>query len=99
MGYIHGDVRIENIVFAPDGTSYIIDFDLARKYEYNPSCYPPEYYYYDIRHSLAQASCPMKQEHNIFSMKKVMAEHFLAMKTPIGLCSTTEALLECLNQC
>ena len=31
-GYIHGDIRIENIVFG-HGTSYLIDFDLARKQE------------------------------------------------------------------
>ena len=30
--YVHGDIRIENIVFAAEeNTSYLIDFDLAKK--------------------------------------------------------------------
>ena len=97
LGYVHGDVRIENIVFGHDGTSYLIDFDLARKQEDNP-CYPLGYHHYDIRHRSARVNCPMEKEHDIFSMKKVMAEKFPAMKEQVEMCSTAEELLKCINQ-
>ena len=80
-GYIHGDIRIENIVFG-NGTSYLIDFDLARKQEDSP-CYPRKYNYFSIRHASAKASMPMDKEHDIFSMKKVMAEKFPAEEQQI----------------
>ena len=80
-GYIHGDIRIENIVFG-HGTSYLIDFDLARKQEDSP-CYPKGYNFYSIRHISAKAGLQMDKEHDIFSMKKVMAEKFPAVEEQI----------------
>lgn len=48
LGYIHGDVRIENIVFG-GGKSYLMDFDLARKEDEHPR-YPKGYCDFEIRH-------------------------------------------------
>ena len=64
------------------GTSYLIDFDLARKQEDSPY-YPKGYNFYSIRHISARAGLLMDKEHDIFSMKKVMAEKFPAVEEQI----------------
>ena len=97
LGYIHGDIKIENIVFGHDGTSYLIDFDLARKQEDSPY-YPKGYHYYGIRHRSARAGCPMDKEHDIFSMKKVMAEKFPAVKEQVEHILKTGELIQWIDQ-
>ena len=88
--YIHGDIRIENIVFG-HGTSYLIDFDLARKQEDSPK----GYYSYGIRHRSAR---PMDKKHDIFSMKKVMAEKFPAVKEQVEHILKTGDLIQWIDQ-
>ena len=55
-GYIHGDVRVQNMVFnRTNRESYMIDFDLSRL-ETNSPRYPKNYnfQYFHERHSNAQ---------------------------------------------
>ena len=66
--YIHGDVRLANMLFPRDGTNgYIIDFDFARPEE-PESLYVEGYCFSDLpRHEDARAGMPMKKIHDIFS--------------------------------
>ena len=74
-GYVHGDVRIENIVFTSDG-SFLIDFDLARK-ENLQSCYPIGYSTtFDVRHPSAKPHRLLNKEHDVYSIKKVICSFF-----------------------
>ena len=72
-GYVHGDIRPPNIIFAPDGLkSYLIDFDLARK----DGFYPPGYYFSDtVRHEDARAGLEMEKVHDLHALR-VIIQHF-----------------------
>ena len=70
-GYVHGDIRLENIVFSSNG-SHLIDFDLAKN---EGRLYPEGYcWYQDIRHNRARQHLEMKREHDRYSLGKSMQE-------------------------
>ena len=74
-GYIHGDVREQNIIFAKED-SFLIDFDLARK-ESRESVYPSGYIStHPERHPNAKPQCIMKKEHDVFAIQKVMRKFY-----------------------
>ncbi len=71
LGYVHSDIREDNIIFATDGRAYIIDFDLADREDTN---YPPGFNQHSIfeRHPAAVRNKPRKKEHDVYSLKKVI---------------------------
>ena len=73
-GYVHSDVRKNNILF--DDTkdeAYLIDFDLYDKENVN---YPKVYNHASIseRHKDAFADKPRKKIHDVFSILKILQE-------------------------
>lgn len=72
-GYVHGDIRSENMVFYGD-TSFLIDYDLARK---EGECYPEEYVYdgFLMRHCDAKPFRSMKQDHDRYSLCYIMEQY------------------------
>ena len=77
MGYVHGDVRNENIVFTKDD-SFLIDFDLARK-ENLQSRYPVGYTTtFEERHPSAKPHSLLNKEHDVFSIKEIICSFFPA---------------------
>ena len=74
LGYVHSDVRKNNILFddAKD-EAYLIDFDLCDKEDVN---YPEVYNHASIseRHKDASADKPRKKIHDVFSILKILQE-------------------------
>lgn len=73
-GYVHGDIRVVNIVFH-DTSSTLIDFDLCRK----EGCfYPSTYIYYkDERHPAAKRNRAMKKIHDRYSLMQVIKTYIV----------------------
>ena len=73
QGYVHGDMRKENIIFGADDedtTSYLIDFDMAKQ---EGATYPKGFKYFEnLRHEEAREGNAMKKEHDRFSLRCVM---------------------------
>ena len=94
-GYVHGDVRIYNIIFKRDGTSHLIDFDLARKegetyhYLYNGDC--------KDRHPDARPEQPMKKEHDTFSIKEIIKVFFPNVKENVDRHQSVDDLVSWVN--
>ena len=66
-GYIHGDIRIENVIFMEDSNSCLIDFDLARRDDDdNPCYYPKNYNDISVRHPETSGNSRMLKEHDIY---------------------------------
>ena len=80
--YVHGNIRKENTTFS-DGTSYLIDFDIASK-ERSHYLWGVQFYE-GIRHSGARENMFMLKEHDSYSLRVVIQE------VP-GPCRTDEAL-------
>ena len=88
-GFVHGDVRLMNIVFQKN-TSYLIDYDLASK---EGSSYPCGYnHHFKERHLQALGRWPMCKQHDrhslLFLMKKVaktQAELAIVKDLEIGM--------------
>ena len=65
-GYVHGDVRLENMIFAEGNEGYLIDYDFARKEgEHYPYNYNTEL---EVRHKTASPSQPMLKYHDRYSL-------------------------------
>ncbi len=91
LGYIHADVRLSNIIFA-DGTSHLIDFDLAVLAAAQQT-YPCGYRsMFNERHRFAKDGCLVKKEHDIYSMQKIIREWFNFEE-----CKTIEEILALLK--
>lgn len=72
--YVHGDVRIENIVFAeiPENTAFL-DFDFANEKD---SYYPKGYITDRLdRHDDAVEGHPMKPNHDFYSLGEIMKKY------------------------
>jgi hypothetical protein len=69
LGWIHGDIRLANMMFTED-EAYLIDFDFARKTVSNPTYI--EGYFVDRlpRHPAALDGKPMRQCHDVHSYCK-----------------------------
>lgn len=76
-GYVHGDVRLPNLVFGNTGTDgYLIDFDLSRHVSSN-SVYPLGYLSDEkIRHNDARAGKIMCMKHDRHSLSIIIDESF-----------------------
>jgi len=96
--FVHGDVRLANIVFTGD-TSHLIDFDLASE---EGSCYP-FLYRGDLeeRHEEAYVRAIMKKEHDVYSLvflirqfveKKEVTDCSEIFKTPLCLSKIIDTL-------
>ena len=72
-GFVHGDIRRENMVFQEDGASYLIDFDFVGKdtADRYPNTYNSTLY---ERHANAIAGLPMKFMHDRYSLAKILQE-------------------------
>ena len=76
LGYVHGDIRSENLVFSQEnGKAWIIDFDLAGK---EGTYYPVNYNHLRInkRHSTAKAGFPRKKEHDRNALSVIFGRHY-----------------------
>ena len=67
-GYVHGDIRLINIVFN-EGRSYLIDFDLARA---EGDSYPSGYQPFPVRHPEAVEEWVMKKQHDRWSLGELI---------------------------
>ena len=68
-GFVHGDIRVENMVFTTN-TSYLIDFDMVQQ---EGACYPLGYTYHeDLKHPEAQENRPTRKVHDRFSLAAIM---------------------------
>lgn len=72
QGYVHGDVRLQNIVFT-ENDSVLIDFDLAKKVG---KAYPTGYNEsYEERHTDAIRRGKMLKSHDIHSVLYLMEKY------------------------
>jgi len=71
-GFVHGDVRLSNIIFSGD-TSYLIDYDLAGKEDNR--LYPAAYNRIPERHQHAKARLLMRKVHDRFSLAQIMTNY------------------------
>lgn len=75
-GYVHGDIRLSNLVFDNTGNSgYLIDYDLSREMSPN-SVYPPGYLEDKIRHDHAKTGNLMCHSHDRHSFSIIISECF-----------------------
>lgn len=66
--YVHGDIRVCNIIFSESST--LIDFDLTDKVD---ECYPTGYNFYKSeRHVNAKPGKQMKKIHARFALSLIM---------------------------
>ncbi len=73
-GYVHGDIRLANLVFGNDGKGYLIDFDLAGL---EGSLYPRLYERnFDVRHGQAIAGMEMCKSHDRYSLAIIVHKYF-----------------------
>ena len=76
-GYVHGDMRKENLVFSEtdDKAAWIIDFDLAGKVG---SRYPSNYNHCNIeeRHTNAKANLKRQKVHDTYALCKILQNFF-----------------------
>ncbi len=73
-GYVHCDIRIENLVFGGNGVSYLIDFDLTRK---ENTRYPKGYNSKILfRHHDAQEKMPALKVHDRHSLGQICSCYF-----------------------
>ena len=83
-GFVHGDVRSENIIYGTDGKGYLIDFDFAKKERQH---YPASYNNLVERHKDAVAQKVMLKEHDrhslAFLMEKFCKEKEIEIKQSI----------------
>ena len=79
-GFVHSDIRKENLIFGPDNVSYIIDFDLTAKEE---ELYPPSYFSLGIqeRHCDACASQKRFKNHDRWSLHKIIINAQMELTT------------------
>ena len=76
-GYVHGDIRPQNLIFFAD-TSYLIDYDLAGP---EGSRYPVGYKDssfegFNMRHPKAKPCCIMNKSHDRHALHKIMNERY-----------------------
>ena len=69
LGYVHSDIREDNIIIAENGRPYIIDFDMV---DLEDTKYPPQYNNISERHPAAKKNKPRKKEHDVYSFKKLI---------------------------
>ncbi len=73
-GYVHGDIRLANLVFGSDGNGYLIDFELARpEGRVYPRSYEHDLY---IRHKSAHSGMEMYKSHDRHSLAIIVQEWF-----------------------
>ncbi len=73
-GYVHGDVRLANLVFGNDGKGYLIDFDLARL---EGTRYPRGYESnFVVRHDRAFVGIKMCKSHDRHSLAIIVHKYF-----------------------
>ncbi len=73
-GYVHGDIRLPNLVFGSDGGGYLIDFDLARL---EGDVYPRLYYHnLSVRHDDAYSGMSMRKSHDRYSLAMIVQQCF-----------------------
>ncbi len=92
--YIHGDVRSSNIIFTADGTSHLIDFDLAKK---TGSFYPVQFLIQEEYPNLHHPK-RMKTEHDVHHMKRIMSYYFHKKWWDIHSCDTIDQLLKMIDE-
>eukprot|EP00045_Choanoeca_perplexa_P004393 m.37854 g.37854 ORF g.37854 m.37854 type:complete len:780 (+) comp12549_c0_seq5:160-2499(+) len=78
LGYVHGDILQQNLVFATlSDLAWIIDWDMARL-----ECESPKYvsgfnhHNFDERHCWAKAEEPMMQKHDCYSLAFLLQSWF-----------------------
>ena len=65
-GYVHGDVRIENMLFSLN----LIDFDLSRK---KGTSYPSGYFFHpSFRHNEARSGFKMEVVHDLYALMLII---------------------------
>ncbi len=89
LGYIHADIRLNNIVFTLEGRSHLIDFDLAVPVGQHK--YPKGYAFLRERHRDTKEGNIVKKEHDIYSMRKVITDCFEC--DAIESCKTLDEML------
>lgn len=86
INIVHGDVRRANIIFSPDGSSHLIDYDLTRKVN---DLYPPRYEpRVKERHSHALEGWPMKPIHDRYALSLVI--QMCELGNTIAVCTLLE---------
>ena len=73
-GFVHGDIRLPNILFCPNEIdAFIIDFNLANK---EGTFYPSTYNHNRIpeRHPIALANRRRLKEHDLYSISFLLGK-------------------------
>lgn len=74
--FVHGDVRLANMVFSKDGKSSLIDFDFVGNH--NRNVYASSFNYkLKERHQQACPNSPMLMEHDRFGLECIIRNHVL----------------------
>lgn len=75
-GFVHGDIRLANMVFSEDAKSYLIDIDFVGKHNhsYYSSTFNDEL---DERHTGAKPNRVMMMEHDRHALEYIMRAHVL----------------------
>lgn len=71
LGYVHGDIRLANLLFTAGGRGIILDFDLAEK---DGVCYPMNYITEGIeeRHKNAAKGKPRTFQHDVHALQFII---------------------------
>lgn len=99
QGFVHGDVRLSNIIFSGD-TSYLIDYDLARKEDKVEGLYPAGYNRIPERHPDAKAHLLMRKVHDRFSLAQIMKKyvtHYVDRNNSAQANAIIEKMKDCQN--
>ena len=73
-GFVHGDIRLANMVFPKGGESCLIDFDFVGMHNHN--IYASSYNYdLNERCSVALPKSRMQMEHDRFALEYIIRTH------------------------
>ena len=75
QGFVHSDIRMQNLLFCEDNQAWMIDFDHADK---EGTLYPDTYNHtgIDERHEFAKACLSRRKEHDRYALSVILKKHF-----------------------
>ncbi len=93
QGYVHGDVRVTNMVFNDDAGS-LIDFDFCRVVSDSTRYCSGYSHHLEERHVDARANNCMRIEHDVYSMVYVCRKFFSGIPDSCHSCNSLSLLID-----